>query len=142
MKIVAISGDRVYYRIGDDLKNSFWYRSDKVKDIQVQKGDEVEITFEKDAEGINILNSIKVTSMAPDSVIKPPQGGTGETSTELTPKKVWRQKSAEEGEEIRRQAVGKMVAESVKGLTPQSSIDVLLSNIEKLYILYDRLTKG
>jgi len=140
MKIVAISGDKVYYRIGTDLKNSAWYRTEKVKEVVVNKGDEVELTFEKDKEGINILNSIKVVAQ-----VKPPETvvatASSSTSTGVT-SKVWRQKSADESEEIRRQAVGKMVAESVKALTPPPTIEILIESIKMLYKTYDDLTKG
>ena len=138
LRIIAISGDRIFYRIGEDLKNSHWFKSTNVSSISVAKGDNVEIKFDKDDHGVNILSEIKV-------LVPTPQTTTGSASTATTTtfeKKEWRSKSPAEGEEIRRQAVGKMVAETVKVFKDVSDVDWLCAAIEKLYNAYDKVTKG
>ena len=130
MKIIAITTKQDYYRIGEDFNHSVWYSNKKVKDIEVKQGDLVEIAFEKEGKE-NVLTSIKTT-------------GKAQAQPSVTPpeKKEWRSKSPEESEGIRKQAVGKMVAETMKSLDlkDMGTTDVL-PVIEALFKKYDELTK-
>ena len=47
VKVIAISGDKEFYRIGEDFQNSDWYASEKVKDVAVQKIIERQLCFLK-----------------------------------------------------------------------------------------------
>jgi len=58
MKVLAISGDKQYFRLGEDRDNSSWYtRTSEVESIcsTLNKGDEVKITFEKDKDNKNTI---------------------------------------------------------------------------------------
>ncbi len=130
LKVMAITKPpKYFYRIGENIGNAFWYSFENLKDgtdyPEVSTGDLVEIESKKEGKD-TILTSIKVTGKAP---AKTSTGTSG-----------WRSKSPEESESIRKQAVGKMVAETVKGVegVTQANVEDLVNN---LYLRYNELTK-
>ena len=123
LKIIAITKKKDFYRIGENFNYSNWYSSREVQDVEVTNGDVVEITHEKVGKE-NVLKSIKVVGKADNQ----------------TTKKEWRSKSPEESESIRKQAVGKMVAETIKAVDSVSITNVE-ELIDKLFLKYNELTK-
>lgn len=135
VKIIAITKKKDYYRIGKDFNNSVWYNSQNVQDVEVKARDLVELDFEKEGKE-NILKSIKVTGQASATTATVGTSDTGSTSKGNT----WRNKSPEESECIRKQTVGKMVAETVKALQGLSH-DGIEDVVRNLFKVYDELTK-
>ena len=129
LKIIATTKPpKSFYRIGEQFDNSLWYDFSKVKDVGAKTGDLVELEFEKKGSD-RVLTSLKVVGTAPAKA-----ASTGSSSS------TWRSKSPEESECIRRQTVGKMVAESVKAIEGLSH-DGIEDVIRNLFKVYDELTK-
>ena len=135
-KVIAITKKNDYYRIGDDFNCSAWYKTKNVKDVEVHQGDLVEIEFEKEGKE-NILTSIKVVGK---SEATSTSVSSSASSKSFTP---YRSKSPEESESIRKQAVGKMVAETIKGFDGLNvtTVEMATSIIKTLFKTYDDLTK-
>jgi len=126
--IIAMTKTKDAARIGNNFAQSTWYSLKKITDVELSKGDEVEMKYEKEGRE-NVITEISVTGKAPAQTPDAPA------------KKEWRSKSPEESDCIRRQAVGKMVAESVKALKDFSSTEDLIASIEIIFKTYDELTK-
>ena len=130
LKVIAITKPpKYYYRIGENFNNCLWYSFENIKDgadySEVKTGDMVEIEHTRE-NNENILTSIKVVGKAP-------------AKTETTG---WRSKSVEESESIRKQAVGKMVPEAMKGMDlTGKTVDEVLEVVTRLYNKFNELTK-
>lgn len=128
LKVIAITKPRDFYRIGKDFNNSVWYNTKNVTDVKVSQRDVVEIESEKVGTE-NVLKSIKIVGKAPQSTTPSTSNG-------------WRSKSPEESNSIRKQAVGKMVAESLKSMDLKDQGIVEIEEIiVSLFKKYDELTK-
>ena len=69
MKVLAISADRDYFRLGAEISNSSWYtKTPETKSIcdTLNKGDEVKITFEKDENNKKYLQTVNVIKKNPN----------------------------------------------------------------------------
>jgi hypothetical protein len=131
MQVIAITQKKDAARIGNNFAQSTWYSLTKVPTVELKKGDIVELKFEKEGT-TNVITEIKVTGSAPQTI--PP------SSTDSNGKSEWRSKSPQESESIRKQAVGKMVAETVKAITGLTA-DNIEKTISQLFNIYDNLTK-
>ena len=63
MKVYAISGDKMFWRIADSPDTKIWYtKTDAVASIldTVNKGDEVNIKYEKDENNKKLLTSVEI----------------------------------------------------------------------------------
>jgi len=129
LKIIAITKKNDYYRIGESFNYSGWYATKEVQDTPVKNGDVVEITFEKEGKE-NVLKTIKVVGSAPtgDTTSSGNGGNSGGRSPDINTS-------------IRKQSVGKMVAETVKAMDlKEASIEQVLIVIDTLYKKYEELT--
>jgi len=139
LKVIAITKKLDYYRIGENFNYSAWYATKNVKDSPVSQGDLVEIEYEKEGKE-NVLKTIKVVGKAESN------GNGAETttasSTATSSASTWRAKSPEESNTIRKQTVGKMVAETLNAMDlTGSGIADVLPLIDELFKKYDELTK-
>ena len=126
LKIIATTKPpKSFYRIGEDFNSSLWYDFSKVVDVGAKTGDEVEIEFETKGKD-RILTAIKVVGTAPPK-----------TTNTKSP-----DKGVDINNSIRKQAVGKMVPETLKAmdLTGLSIVDIE-PIIKSLFNTYDELTK-
>lgn len=111
MKVIAVSGDKKFYKIGEDSQSSKWYGvGEPVKNFMgsINKGDEVSIKFEKDNAGKNLLTFIKKSGSGggePSTTTKTPGG-----SSYSAPR------NNDVQESIVKQTIGKMVAMTIQGL--------------------------
>ena len=102
LKIIATTKPpKTFYRIGEEFNSSLWYDYSKVKDVGAKTGDLVEIEFDKEGND-RILSSIKVVGSAPAKTQS--AGGSGEN------------RGNDINTSIRKQTVGKMVAETLKSI--------------------------
>jgi len=130
-KIIATTKPpKTFYRIGEDFNTSLWYDFSKVQDVGAKTGDLVEIEFDKEGKD-RVLTSIKVTGSAPAKAES--TGGSWKGGTD---------KGVDINNSIRKQAVGKMVAETMKAIDLSTySEDDILALIPKIFNKYDEVTK-
>ena len=137
LKVIAITKKLDYYRIGENFNYSAWYATKNVLSTPVSQGDLVEIESEKEGKE-NVLKTIKVVGKAESNGTMESSGVPSSTPSAST----WRAKSPEESNTIRKQTVGKMVAETLNAmdLTGSGIVDIL-PLIDELFKKYDELTK-
>lgn len=153
MKLIAISGDKKYYRIGETFENSAWYEvTDEVKQWaeKIKKGETVNIKSKKSEDGKkNILLFIAKGDTTSTSLPTPPSTTdaptvtpTSEPSISITnegltyPTEYSRPKTPEERADIRNQAKGHMVSRTIIGLQGQISLDNIEETIDRLFKKY------
>ena len=148
MKIVAISGDGQYYKIGETFDDSKWY---VVKNVLgyvkgLQKGDEVEIKYALDKSKNRVLSYIKkvnsgqVTSNT--KVVREPHIKTTNLPSQESasfneglryPDRYMSPKTPQESERIKRLSIFDSVCVAVAALAGQVDENGLSNAIEKLY---------
>jgi hypothetical protein len=112
-KVIAISKDKQYYKIGESSTESLWYGvGEKIKNFidSVNRGDEEEIKYdeaEDKGRKQRVLNFIRVTKKAPETPTSSP------TTTSRFNNGNDRNKS------IEKQTIVKAAVEAVKAMTGQ-----------------------
>jgi hypothetical protein len=127
MKVLAISNDGNFYKLGTDQKNSDWYG--KTPEVEkfltgIIKGDEVNVKFEK-KNGRNILTYITKTGEAVSPEIAKNVG--------KQPFVPYGGKTPEQSEQIKRLSILGSAANAAKALTGQVNEESLIRFIETFY---------
>ena len=126
LKVIAITKQKDYYRIGESFNYSSWYATKNVLDVTVSQGDLVGITHEKVGKE-NVLKSINVL-------------GRAETTTTVKPNGT--DKGTDVNNSIRKQTIAKAVPETLKAMDLSGlGIEDIKPMIEELFEVYEKLTK-
>lgn len=123
MKVVAVSRDGMYYKIGESYDVSTWYKKGN-KDLQ--RGDEVDIEWkvvEQNGRKVRELTKVIVNNPTPSA----PTGSS--PSPSASPNKFTDRSSA-----IERQTILKCASEAVKAMAGQfSSVDNLANSVITIF---------
>ncbi len=139
MKLVGISRDKDWYKIGETEADAIWYDIEKVKNFVkfIKVGDNVEIKSKKNDVGKPAIVFIKkVAGGAPEANIDPTDPSLEapkEAPRSDAPKNTFYDKSDARGESIKRQAIGKMVATSLVSMQGQVEEGNVEALIDKLF---------
>jgi hypothetical protein len=141
MKVLGNSKDKLWLRLGEDQQNAGWYGTQKVSEYAntLNRGDEVEIKFEvtQGAKGPQkILTFIKKVGSGPAPTEKKSWGKPTETISAPV------SEPSAKDESIKRQAIGKMVAQALVALQGQVDPNNIDEIIETLWSKFETKVNG
>jgi len=142
MKILAVASGNGYFKIGDTLSKSKWYKTIKVIEAikLIDKGDEVEITFEEDINKEKILTSIKkiASAVVEKEDVKPTEVVSKDEVVNINPLlkmpfDYMKPKTPVESEQIKRLSILSSVATAITALAGQIDETTIIPKMEEIY---------